>query len=510
MIDYSDDDIDLMFRYSLTLDLNCRIVTIGAGFSELDSPLSVNDLVLDRFECDAIKFSDDLLRSILRGKVITLRCRFTGMRLRGVGLPRNGLIFLALNPFHISDKPKVTSGLTLSDFASSDNSADMQMLVQMQRGMLAEALESATELEAAREQSNELRKHLAEICGFLAHDFNNYLSIISLNMDAIEQGLPDKVGQSKSVDAVRRASVRGHELASSLISLSRDMEEQAEQLDIDRFIVDNQALLEAAAGQACAFRLSLGAESATAMVSSSGLAHVLVNLVLNARNALKDCPDAWIEVSTKCRNSRGANRLEIAVADSGNGIAESMQGKLFKRFASTKAKGGGLGLASVHSFCNRHGGSVSYRRAEAGNSIFTLTLPALQALPVVRSAPEHVADRAKPATSLNILILEDEPDALEAMADIIRTLGHFVAEAAHPEEAVELMLTRSFDIAFVDASISRNDQFDFVGWSKRRFPSTRLCRMSGSHEKLKKGAEPDWLALKPLNIGLLKDILHSS
>lgn len=397
---------------------------------------------------------------------------------------------------------------------------DSDLLVQLQKGLLAEAVESAIELDKARLHSEELLHNISEICGFLAHDFNNYLSIISMHCEALVSA--DEQQRLRARDAIARAAERGKELASSLISLSRNEEGKTETVAVDSFVLANYRLLAAAAGGEDRLKLNLGATGSVIRVESSALSHALVNLVINARKALRGLRDDGIEISTRVDRSRPQPMLHLAVGDNGVGVSVAMRDRLFSRFATDRLDGVGLGLASADYFCRKYGGHIAYRPAEVTGSVFTLLLPVASQDQLALDGPnqQFTGSPAPAATAANavtapdpstpmpsVLIVDDEADALEAMSELLANVGCRVASARSFGDAWAAWGDTPFDIVFIDASLQCGEQADFMAWARERNPTVSIGAISGSLSRLTATPHYDFALPKPLSRQMLTFVI---
>lgn len=414
------------------------------------------------------------------------------------------------------------------DNADPKSATDLSnsLLVQLQQGLLAEALESAVELDKARLHGEELLHNISEICGFLAHDFNNYLSIISMNCDALTTD--DEQRRLRARDAIANAARRGKELATSLINLSRDKQATAERVDVDKFVRANHSLLAAAAGGESLLSLNLDAPGMCVRVEPAALSHALVNLVINARKALRGLRSDGIDISTRVDSSGPHPLLHLAVGDNGVGVSGPMRDRLFQRFATDRLDGVGLGLASADHFCRKYGGHIAYRPAEVSGSVFTLLLPVADGLPpAAPGRPEGPSAEAVPVNdpsvagnndcapdpdqhpaALSVLIVDDEADALEAMAELLVNFGCRVATTGSLGDAWAAWDDSLFDIVFIDASLQYGEQAAFIAWARDRNPDVSIGAISGALSRLTSTPDYDFALPKPLSKQMLGFVLE--
>jgi CheY-like chemotaxis protein len=197
-----------------------------------------------------------------------------------------------------------------------------------------------------------------------------------------------------------------------------------------------------------------------------------------------------------------------------------MREKLFERFATDRLDGVGLGLASADHFCRKYGGHIAYRPAEVSGSVFTLLLPLADGSVLIQpdrntvspptslSAPPDHGQSNSDASQLRVLIVDDEPDALEAMAELLANFGCRVATARSLGDAWAAWGDTLFDIIFIDASLQYGEQSAFIAWVRDRNPHVSIGAISGALSRLTATPDYDFALPKPLSKQMLGFVLE--
>lgn len=294
---------------------------------------------------------------------------------------------------------------------------------------------------------------VGRLAGGMAHDFNNLLTVIGGYCELIlSNNFPDHIKEEFVVE-IKKAHDRATDLTQQLLSFSRRKLMQPQEVDVNARLVELRSLLERVIGEDVVLLISPQAENATAKIDAGQFEHAIVNLVVNARDAMPE--GGKIHIST--RNLNRGDRfcapgsaleqcqhiLEISISDTGCGIEESARSRLFEPFFTTKApgKGTGLGLAMVYGFVQQSGGEIQVESQVQKGTTFLIYLPASGAEPTqTASAPSFNATAKGTET---ILLVEDEQSVRELTAMTLRTHGYKVLIACDGLEG--LSVAQAFD-----------------------------------------------------------------
>ncbi|HEX4901777.1 MAG TPA: ATP-binding protein [Acidimicrobiales bacterium] len=299
------------------------------------------------------------------------------------------------------------------------------------------AAEAAEEQRAALEgdlQQAQRMETIGQLAGGIAHDFNNLLAAIASTSELVLADLDDPAMQA-DVEAIIDATQRGARLTKQLLSFSRRGLTRREAVALDPIVEHMADLLRRTLGEHVDLDVRTGAPGAQVVGDPAELEQVLLNLVVNAR-------DAAIRSGTRIevRTERVGDEVHLRVTDDGKGMAPEVVERAFEPFFSTKHAdhGTGLGLSIVYGIATRAGGSVTIDSAPGRGSSVVVSLPCSHAEPVPEAAPVSVSGAADDREL--ILVVEDEPAVRRAAQRLLERAGHTVVPAADGHEALDHLL----------------------------------------------------------------------
>ena len=311
--------------------------------------------------------------------------------------------------------------------------------------LLAERIEAAlTERDEAQAQLVQSQKleALGQLTGGVAHDFNNLLTVIIGALDIVQRHPEDSVRTKRLTEAALAASRRGERLTQQLLAFSRRQPLRPEIACIDAMLGESETLYRRAVGEAVEFELKLGAEGACARLDVAQFEAALVNLLVNARDALGGGGTISVETGrvTLSEPKAGAgpgDYLRVAVRDTGAGMDGETLARVFEPFFTTKAvgKGTGLGLSQVYGFAHQTGGAVEIESAPGQGTTVTMLLP-FTSDPL--RAPEVARPRGADRPAMTVLMVEDDAEVGELVEAMLQELGHKVLRADNADAALEI------------------------------------------------------------------------
>ena len=330
---------------------------------------------------------------------------------------------------------------------------------------------------------------VGQLTGGVAHDFNNLLTAIIGNLDL----LGDFIDGAEEAEALRetamRAAQRGATLNRQLLAFSRKQVLDPRPADLNALINKTSELLYRTIGAHIQVKTLLSAGLWPCAIDEAQLESAILNLAINARDAMPDGGTLTIETANV---EFGANdigdKLDLApgryvmvvVSDNGEGIAEDIQSKVFDPFFTTKevGKGSGLGLSMVYGFVKQSGGEAKLHSEKDRGTTVTLYFPAVDA---TGEAEDKTAARRPTGGSETILLVEDEPDVRDFLTTALRKLGYTVHAAAHGPAAIALMDEGApFDLLLTDVvlphGLSGRDVADAFA---KRYPAAKVLFTSG-------------------------------
>jgi PAS domain S-box-containing protein len=337
----------------------------------------------------------------------------------------------------------------------------------------AEALEAAN---AALYQAQKMES-IGQLTGGIAHDFNNLLSVLSSGLEvlALKRG---ESGDNRTIESMRRAVDRGARLTQQLLAFARKQPLQAETRNLNRIITGFEPVLRRAGNANIEFGFDLDRKAHSAVIDSARLESALLNLVVNARDAMPDGGQIVISTRNVTLGQHEAGSLpagdyvRIAVSDTGTGMSPEVVSRAFEPFFTTKevGKGTGLGLSQVYGFIKQSDGEVVIESKPGEGTTIAIYLPA-----VLSEAQE---DRR--AQVERVLIVEDEPDLMDVAAALFTSMGYDVLTASSGREAIDLLEQRDIDILFTDVVMPNGmDGLELASYTRAHYPDTKIMLASG-------------------------------
>ncbi|MDH2241649.1 response regulator [Pseudomonas sp. GD03909] len=332
---------------------------------------------------------------------------------------------------------------------------------------------------------------LGKLTGGIAHDFNNLLTGIITGIELMKQRIIE--GRADSVlrfaDASLSSARSAASLTNRLLAFARKQPLDARALDINERIRSLEDLLRRTIGERITLTFDFTAEPAVARVDVSQFESALLNLVINARDALPE--GGHIRISTF--PSDGSQKPELAaghyiglcVSDDGTGIEPSVLDKVFDPFFTTKpqGRGTGLGLSSIYGFALQSGGDASIRSTLGAGTEVTLLLPAATGeLPATR---DTALDRSTHllAGHEHVLVVEDMPSVRMLIAETLIEAGYRCSQAGDVETAQSLLeADPSIDLLLTDVGLPRLSGRQLAEWARRERPTLPVVLMTGYAE----------------------------
>jgi len=315
---------------------------------------------------------------------------------------------------------------------------------------ITERREAQLKLEQMHQQLAESQKldALGQLTGGVAHDFNNLLMIISGSLHTLKKAVGHDPKYQRALSAIEGATKRGASLTSQLLTFARRQSVNPQAVDVAERIDAVREVLDAAVGSAVKLQFEVDRGVWPVMVDVAEFETALVNLVVNARDAMTG--GGVITISARNDSSGGgasAGHVAISVEDTGAGIAPDILGKIFDPFFTTKpiGKGTGLGLSQVHGFAHQAGGTVKVASELGKGTRITILLPR-----------KETADTAEDANAVDIggsgtvLLVEDNPEVASVSAGLLEQLGYTVRRVADAEAALREIELDGIDLVFSD------------------------------------------------------------
>jgi nitrogen-specific signal transduction histidine kinase len=325
-------------------------------------------------------------------------------------------------------------------------------------------VEDITERKAVEDQLRQAQKMEAvgNLTGGVAHDFNNLLTVIMGNLDLLQEEVAGNRSVEQRIEAILQASERGADLTRHMLAFSRRQPLQAKAIDVNALIARATRLLGRTLGENVSVEVCTAADLPAALVDASQLETALLNVAINARDAMPDGGTLTISTRVAELDEDYAARhpgvvagayLGIDIADSGTGIPPDVLEHIFEPFYTTKpvGQGTGLGLSMVYGFVKQSGGHINAYSEPGLGTVFKLFLPLAEP-----AAPTGEAESSAPPATLPqghevILVVEDNPDLRAAVVLQLRDLGYQVREADNAHAALQILdAPDRIDLLFTD------------------------------------------------------------
>ena len=323
------------------------------------------------------------------------------------------------------------------------------------------ALRDITERIETEERVRQAQKMEAvgELTGGVAHDFNKLLTVLLGNLDLLQDEIGEDTGARNLVSTSLAAARRGADLTDRLLAFSRSQPLSPKITDINKMIPDATELLRRALGETIKIECVLAGGLWRAMVDQSQLENAVLNLAINARDAMPGGGKITIETANAHLDAEYAARHDeltagqyvlVAVSDTGTGMSAEEMRRAFDPFFTTKeiGKGTGLGLSMVYGFAKQTGGHAAIYSEVGHGTTVKLYLPKAN-IEAVAGDPERRA-AAKPSGNEILAVVEDDAEVCEFVVNALSGAGYRVLEAADGEEARALFASERIDLLVTD------------------------------------------------------------
>ena len=479
------------------------LLPTATGRTTASDPTSFDALpvALMRLAPDGLVLAANRTARALLGEIETA-ARFSEL-FEGLGRPLNDWLADALSG-RADRRPEVLRA------RQSEREVFLQVslarVVEDGRASLVAVLSDATQLKTLEAQFVQSQKMQAigQLAGGVAHDFNNLLTAISGHCDLLmlrhDKGDPDFSDLSQiSQNANRAASLVGQ-----LLAFSRKQTLKPRIIDLRDTLSDLTHLLNRLVGEKVRLLLTHAQDLAPIRADKRQLEQVIMNLVVNARDAMPGGGEIRIEtealhLTTGLTRDRATlapgNYVMVRVIDEGIGIAPDKMAKIFEPFYTTKraGEGTGLGLSTVYGIVKQTGGYVFCDSVVGSGTCFTLYFPAHDQLETeLDEACEAPAPRAANAAQASVLLVEDEAPVRAFASRALKLRGYTVFEAETGEEALRILQdeTLHIDVFLSDVIMPGMDGPSWVREALKARPTTRVVFVSGYAEDVFNDGRP--------------------
>ncbi len=343
---------------------------------------------------------------------------------------------------------------------------DRAFPIHDEAGRIRRSVGTATDISETRQLEHQFRQSqkmeaIGQLAGGVAHDFNNILAAMMMQADlaSFTEGLPAEAREL--LEEIKESAGRAANLTRQLLAFSRRQVIQARDIDLNDVVTSLAKMLQRTLGEDVHLQLNLHPRPVVTRADPGMLDQVLLNLVVNARDAMPSGGSLFIETSERTLTREEAAEIPesspgrhvcLSVTDTGGGIDPKIASRIFEPFFTTKepGKGTGLGLATVFGIVRQHGGSVTMKSTPGAGATFQILLPAKEGS--VESQQVPVLPPKLVGGSETILLVEDDPSVRILTRVILERSGYRVVEASDGKEALRVWTLEkdSIDLLLTD------------------------------------------------------------
>ena len=407
--------------------------------------------------------------------------------------------FTRITVFNAVDRRRYEQELLQARRTAEEASAELRELNAGLEARVAQAVEERMQAEEALRQAQKMEA-IGQLTGGVAHDFNNLLTVILGGLDTIRRQLatlPGSLATQRIERSVRMAShgaERAATLTARLLAFARRQPLDPKPIDAGRLVTNLADLLQRTLGETIALETVSGGGLWRLQADPGELENALVNLAVNARDAMPDGGRLTIETANAHLDEAYVARVPepvapgqyvlIAVTDTGTGMSPETLAQVFEPFFTTKdvGKGTGLGLSQVYGFVRQSGGHIRIYSEMGEGTTVKIYLPRLTAI-VGEQAEAEIAPPAAPTHggTETVLVVEDHEDLRIFSAGILRELGYRVLEAANGPSALKVLQgAHDVDLLFTDVVLPEGmDGRRLADEAMRRRPGIKVLFTTG-------------------------------
>ncbi len=373
-------------------------------------------------------------------------------------------------------------------------------------------LHNVTERKTLQQQLFHAQKmeSVGRLAGGIAHDFNNVLAVMRGQVELLQDDLEVLESARRRIDSVQRATDRAAALTDDLMAFSRQRVDEPEPFDLHELLLGVQELLHQVLGSGVTLELELHAAPATLVADPNRLEQAVLNLVVNARDAMPSGGRVTIATRTE---PAPACALVLTVSDTGAGMDEATRARIFEPFFTTKPPGfgTGLGLSTTDDIVRGAGGTIQVDSRRGQGTVFTLTFPALVSGGHADDAEVLDLTAEEGDRAPTVLVVDDESDVRSLVAEILRGSGYRVIAAPDGDAAIALLerAHQRVDLLVTDVVMPVMSGTDLAARVTDRSPSTRVLFVSGFVPAGSPSLRGAPLVAKPLRRAELLDAVHT-
>jgi PAS domain S-box-containing protein len=464
-------------------------------------PFSYQDLLAAVHPDDRARRLDVLDRAIRNGKDYSIEYRnvwpdgsqhWVDVRARAIRRPDGSIKSLVGVSSDITarkvaelERENLLAQLAAERTALAELTATLEQRVEQRT---ADLMKEVAAREKAQDQLRQAQKMetIGQLTGGIAHDFNNLLMAVMGNLDLLRKRIPDDPRLRRLIDGAMQGAERGASLTQRLLAFARQQDLRAVPVDLSGLIQGMIDLLERSLGPRVSLRLDLPEGLPAARVDANQLELAILNLAINARDAMPDGGSIDIRVSEYQASGdlalKSGSYLKLSVIDTGKGMTAEILKRAIEPFFSSKplGKGTGLGLSMVHGLAVQLGGALQLSSTVGKGTAATLILPIATAA-AEAEAPVHSVQKV--TRSAVILFVDDDPLIAMSTIEMLEDLGHQVISASSGLHALDIIRSgQPIDLMLTDHVMPGMTGVELAAASRQLRPSLPILLATGYAE----------------------------
>jgi PAS domain S-box-containing protein len=425
-----------------------------------------------------------------------------------VGVP----IQMAGVSLDISDRREAEDRLLESQSNLRQFNETLELRIQERTSELAQANDRLMKEMSERERTQialvqaQKMEAIGRLTGGIAHDFNNLLNVIIGNVDLIERLSADE-RIKRMAGSARNATKRGAKLTGQLLAFSRNQTLDLKAVDIASVIEGMKDLIAVSVGSGIGITINVADELPRAVADANQIEMAILNLAINARDAMPDGGNLSINVRHRYAHDgvlKPGAYIVIEVKDTGTGITQEILSKVFDPFFTTKAvgKGTGLGLSQVYGIADQSGGLARIDSMVGRGTTVEVWLPVAGAMPVREHDQEALDQPLESKESGNILVVEDDAQVRQFIVECLEILGYTVDQAENGWFGLEKLQAAHFDLLIVDFLMPGMNGAEVIAAARARDPHLPIIMATGyaDMQAVEKVIDLDAVLRKPFQI----------
>jgi len=491
-----------------------------------DEPFSYQDLVAAVHPDDRARRLDVLDRTMTTGRDYRIEYRniwpdgsqhWVDVRARAVHRPDGSIKSLVGVCSDITarkvaeiERENLLAQLAAERTALAELTATLEQRVDQRT---ADLMKEVAAREKAQEQLRQAQKMetIGQLTGGVAHDFNNLLMAVMGNLDLLRKRIPDEPRLHRLIDGAIQGAERGASLTQRLLAFARQQDLRAVPVDLRALIQGMIDLLERSLGPRVGLRVEIPEGLPLARIDTNQLELAILNLAINARDAMPDGGSIEIRVDEYQAGNdpvlKPGRYLRLSVIDTGMGMTSEILKRAVEPFFSSKplGKGTGLGLSMVHGLAVQLGGALQLSSTVGKGTTATLLLPVATSQPEAETSPPAAPKANRSAV---ILFVDDDPLIAMSTTEMLEDLGHRVIGASSGPHALDIIRSgQPIDLMMTDHVMPGMTGIELAAASRQMRPSLPILLATG-YAELPEGAQLDLPRLaKPYHQDQLRDRL---